>query len=115
MNSPQSAFDQASPDETSGLARRLEAGAWAVFFIWAGISMLAGVPWGWFFVGVGVLTLVAQFARRQMDMKIEGFWVACGTVFLASGVWELLAIPWSLAPVLLILLGVVLFWKAVWR
>ena len=76
MNSPQSVFDQTSPDEMDGRARRLEAAAWSVFFIWAGISMIAGVPWGWFFIGVGVLTLAAQFARRQMGMKIESFWVA---------------------------------------
>ena len=89
------------------------SGAWAVFFIWAGIAMLAGVPWGWFFTGVGVLTLAAQLVRWWMDLRIEGFWVVCGIVFLVGGVWELLGIAWSLAPILLIVLGATLLWKAV--
>jgi len=115
MNSIQPIFDRASSDEMSGLAGRLESAAWAAFFVWAGIAMLAEVRWGWFFVGVGVITLAAQFVRRQMGMKIDGFWIICGTMFLAGGAWDLLAVRWAFAPVLLIVLGLALFWKAVWR
>ena len=87
--------------------------AWAAFFIWSGIAMLAEVRWGWFLLGVGILILAAQFARRQMKMNIEGFWVLCGTVFLAGGLWKLLDLPWPLAPILLILFGVGLLGKAI--
>ncbi len=87
--------------------------AWAIFFIWAGIAILANVPWGWFLLGVGVLILATQLVRLLMGMKIEGFWVACGLVFLAGGLWTLLDLPWPLAPILLILLGIVLLGKAV--
>jgi xanthosine utilization system XapX-like protein len=48
-----------------------------------------------------------------MDMKIEGFWIACGAVFLAGALWTLVDLPWPLAPILLILLGVVLLGKAI--
>ncbi len=54
-----------------------------------------------------------QFARWLMDVKIEGFWVACGGVFLIGGLWTLLDLPWPLAPTLIILLGVLLLGKAV--
>jgi hypothetical protein len=87
--------------------------AWAVFFLWAGIALLANLPWGWFLLGVGILILAGQIARWLMDMKIEGFWATCGVVLLAGGVWTLLNLPWPLAPILLILLGVVLLGKAV--
>jgi hypothetical protein len=113
MSSTQPAFGQGSSAEKSAPARQLDSVAWAVFFIWVGIAMLAEVPWGWFLLGVGVLIVVAQFARWQMGMKIEGFWVACGAVFLAGGLWQLLNLPWPLAPILLILLGVALLGKAV--
>ncbi len=87
--------------------------AWAVFFIWAGIAILANLPWGWFLLGVGILILASQLVRLLMDMKIEGFWVACGAVFLAGGMWTLLNLPWPLAPILLILLGVVSLSRAI--
>ena len=74
--------------------------------------MLMEVPWGWFLVGVGVLTLAAQLFHWQMDKKIDRFWTACGVVFLAGGGWMLLQIQWPLAPILIIFLGVVLLGKA---
>ncbi len=43
--------------------------AWAVFFIWAGVALLANVPWGWFLLGVGIVTLTAQIARWLLNMK----------------------------------------------
>ncbi|MGZ5102438.1 MAG: hypothetical protein ACXWBU_16890 [Usitatibacter sp.] len=112
---PSLAQTQGSPDQNSELSRRVDSGAWAAFFIWVGVTMLAQVPWGWFLVGVGVLILGAQAARWQMGLDIDAFGVACGAIFLAGGVWELAALPWSLAPVLLILLGGYLLRKAIWR
>ncbi len=114
MNSTQQAsFSQGELPERSDRARQLDSIAWAAFFIWVGVTMLAQVPWGFFLLGVGVLILAVQFARWQMDMTIEGFWAACGAVFLAGGAWELLELPWRLAPILVILLGVWLLGKAV--
>jgi hypothetical protein len=79
--------------------------------IWVGIATLLAVPWGWFLVGVGILILAVQFAHWQIDNKLDGFWIACGVVFLAGGVWVLLELPWPLAPILIILFGVVLLGK----
>lgn len=109
MNSIQPAFSEGSASET---ARRIDSVAWAAFFIWVGIAMLMGVPWDWFLVGVGVLTLAAQFFHWSMDNKVDLFWIACGVAFLAGGVWMLLQFPWPLAPILIILLGIVLLSKA---
>jgi hypothetical protein len=99
-----------SPDQHER-SRQIDSGAWAVFFIWVGIAMLAEVPWSWFLVGVGVLILGAQIMRRQSNLKIETFFVVVGLIILAAGVWDLLAMPWPLMPIILIGLGGYLLWK----
>ncbi len=109
MNS-QPTLDRASFTETAG---RIDALAWAVFFIWVGIAMLAAVPWGWFLLGIGVIILAAQVCRWQMEIAVESFWIACGAVFFAGGLWTLLALPLPLAPILIIILGVWLLGKAI--
>ena len=43
--------------------------------------MLMEVPWGWFLVGVGVLTLAAQLFHWQMDKKIDRFWTPVAWCF----------------------------------
>ncbi len=111
MNSTQPAFGQGLSGAENERARQIGSVAWAVFFIWVGIAVLANVPWGWFLLGVGILVLLSQFARWQMTLDVERFWVACGAVFLAGGVWTLLELPWPLVPILIILLGVGLLGK----
>ena len=117
MSGTQSSLErlQESPDKSNDHSRQIDSAAWAVFFIWVGVTMLAHVPWGWFLIGVGALILGAQISRWQMGLKVEGFGIACGAIFLAGGAWELLALQWPLAPVLLILLGGYLLRKAVWH
>ncbi len=115
MNSTRASLGQPSSSEGGERARQLDSVAWALFFIWVGVSMLVPIPWGWFLVGVAVLILAVQFARWQMGMTIEGFWVACGAVCLAGGLWNVLELPWPLAPILLILLGMALLGRAVVR
>ncbi len=115
MNSTQVSFGQTSSPEQSERARQIDSVAWALFFVWVGVSMLVPIPWGWFLVGLAGLILAVQFARWLTGMAIEGFWVACGTVCLAGGLWNVLELPWPLAPILLILFGVALLGKAVVR
>jgi hypothetical protein len=114
MNSMQPASGQGSSTEKSELTRHLDSIAWAAFFIWIGIAMLVALPWGWFLVGLGILILAAQLARSHINIKIKGFWVACGAVFLIGGLWTVLNLAsWPVTPIVLILLGVVLLGKAV--
>ncbi len=91
--------------------RQIDSTAWALFFIWMGIVMLAGLSWAWFLVGAGILMLGAQALRRQRDLKVETFGVAVGVVLLAAGAWDLLELPLPFMPVILILLGAWLLWK----
>jgi hypothetical protein len=119
MNGMPRASGQGSSTEQSEVSQQLGSIAWAVFFIWIGIAALVAVPWGWFLVGLGILILAVQLARSQMNIKIEGFWVVRGAVFLISGLWTVLNLPpWRLGPIVLILFGVVLLGRAIisiWR
>lgn len=96
-------------------SRYIDSIAWALFFIFVGIALLLQVPWGWFLTGVGIVIAAAQIMRWQSELKIEPFWVACAVVCFAGGVWDILALPLPLAPVLLIALGVVLLGRLIWR
>ena len=82
--------------------------AWGLFFIWIGMALFVHVGWGTGLVGVGIITLGAQLARKYFDLKLEGFWVAVGFIFLLGGVWRLLNVQLGLVPILCIALGLVL-------
>jgi hypothetical protein len=74
--------------------------------------MLTGVPWAWFLIGVGVVMLGAQLVRWMSGLKIEAFGTSVGFIVLAAGVWELLSLSWTLMPIVMIMLGIYLLWKA---
>ena len=100
---------------TSVLDRRLDAAAWGLFFVWIGVALLAGLSWGLGLLGVGIITLGAQWARRYFGLTVETFWVVVGLLFLASGVWELLSVRIGLVPIVLIVAGVALLLSAARR
>ena len=87
------------------LDKRLDAAGWGLFFVWMGIALLADVGWGIGLLGVGVVTLAGQAARRYFAIAIDGFWIVVGILFLAGGIWELAKIQFSMVPFLLILAG----------
>ncbi len=113
MTSTQPAFDEGLFPDRSQSTHRVSSVAWAVFFIWVGVALLAELHWGWFLLGVGVIVLAAELVRWQMGANVERFWVTCGIVFLAGGLWNILDLPWPIAPILLIVLGAALLYKAV--
>ena len=94
------------------VSQQLDSIAWALFFIWIGVAVLAGVGWGWSLIGIGVIILGAEAMRWQRGVATSGFWITCGAVFIVGGIWELLRLSRPLAPVLLILFGLVVLWKA---
>ena len=95
-----------------GTAHKLDAVAWGLFFIWIGVAFLANLSWGIGLLGVGVLILGMQTARKYMAFTSEMFWVAVGLLFLLGGVWELLGVHVSLIPVVCIVAGIALLISA---
>ncbi len=90
------------------LHKKLDAVGWGLFFIWTGVAVLFNVGWGWGLLGVGIITLGAQTARKYFGLKLERFWVAVGFFFVLDGVWELLDFQLGLLPILCIAAGVAL-------
>jgi hypothetical protein len=94
------------------LIRRLDAGAWGLFFVWAGIALYAGFSWGTGLVCFGILILAGQIARKYLGLGIERFWVLAGVLFILGGVWELFSIRVGLVPILCMVVGVALLISA---
>lgn len=95
-----------------GVAGKIEAFGWGLFFIWIGIAFLADVGWAAGILGVGVIALGTQAARKAFGQPIELFGLAMGLVMVGWGAWELLGLgaggfdlPSALLPILLIALG----------
>ena len=87
------------------LDRRLDATGWGLFFVWVGIALLLDLGWGIGLLGVGIITLGEQAVRRYFGLKLDGFWVGVGILFLAGAFWELMEIQFSMVPFLLIVVG----------
>ena len=90
------------------VAHKLDAAAWGLFFVWVGVALIAHIGWGLGLLGVGVITLGGQLARKYFSLTVERFWVVVGLLFVLGGVWELLGLQFSLVPILLIVAGVAL-------
>jgi hypothetical protein len=91
---------------------QLDAIWWGLFFVWAGIALLANLGWGIGILGVGILILGGQAARKYLSLTLETFWALVGALFVLGGVWELLNISVSLLPVVCIVVGVLLLVSA---
>jgi hypothetical protein len=90
------------------LHRKLDAVGWSLFFIWIGIAFLADVGWGLGLLGVGIITLGAQAARKYFGLRLEGFWIVVGFFFVVGGIWELYKIQFKLWPILFLIAGIAL-------
>ncbi len=100
--------------EQQDRASVFDAIGWALFFIWVGVAWLMAVGLGYGLLGVGILTLGMQGARRLFDVRVEGFWVIVGAGFIVASFWELWNINTPLAPIVLITVGIaLLYWRVV--
>lgn len=99
--------DQMAVDRRA-LDKKLEAAGWGLFFIWIGIALFAHVGWGTGLLGVGIITLGAQMARKYFALRWEGFWVAVGFLFVVGGICKLFNVHLGLVPILCIVAGIAL-------
>ena len=95
-----------------GIAERLDAIGWAFFFVWVGAALLLDVGWGLGLLGIGIIALGEQAARRFNGLKVEGFWIVVGCLFLLGGLSEILDVELPLLPILLIGAGLVVLFSA---
>lgn len=99
-------------DDSRVTLRRLDAAAWGLFFLWAGIALLTNLGWGIGLFGVGVIVLGGQAARRYAHLTLEAFWVVVGVLFVMGGIWELLSVQVGMIPIVCIVAGVLLLLSA---
>lgn len=99
------------------MEKQLDVGTWGAFFLWLGISLLAPLSWGVWLLGVGLIILGAQLARRMVALRVEVFWLVAGALFVLGGISEIGPFGFGIAiiPVLCIAAGVGLLAKAVIR
>jgi len=94
--------------EQQELAKKLEAASWGWFFLWIGISLLWEAGWGVALLGVGVITLAGQAARRHFNLKLEAFWVVVGVLFLLGGLGAHYELELPMGHIVLIVAGLAL-------
>lgn len=99
-------------EAASRLRRQVNSVAWGLFFVWLGIVWFAGLNWYWGMIGVGAIFLGEAIFEGARDLKISGVSVMFGMLFMAGGVWGLSTSPFALLPVLFVLFGVAMVWRA---
>ena len=99
--------------------QKLETVAWAAFFIWWGITELfQALPPGIGALGIGVILLSLNAARRQNGLPTSGFTITLGILALVLGGLELasallhLPIELPIFAILLIVLGVIMLGRS---
>ncbi len=104
------------------LASKLDAAGWGVFFIWLGIAVAASLGWGAGLLGVGIILLGGQLARRFLGLPLEGFGIIVGILFCLGGIWTIAdrhlgapAVRGALVPVVCIIAGATLLVSAMVR
>lgn len=98
--------------ERGGKQKKIEAAGWGLFFVWVGTAFIADVGWAAGFIGVGVIILLGQAARKYFGVKTQMFSILLGSLFILGGAWELFAVQLSLIPVICVVAGVALLVSA---
>jgi hypothetical protein len=93
------------------LHKKLDAAGWGLFFIWIGIALIAHIGWGAGLLGVGIITLGAQAARKYFDLKLEGFWVVVGFLFVVGGICNLFNVHLGFVLILCVVVGITLLFS----
>jgi hypothetical protein len=97
------------------LNQRIESIGWALFLIWSGALLIAPetyVPEGAWLVGIGLIIIVSMGIRYLHGIKVEGFWTLLGFLALGLGIGEFFSLNLPVLPALLIMVGVVIVYKA---
>lgn len=75
--------------EKSGIDAKIAGAGWGLFLVWMGASFIIKWDPGISLVGVGVIILGAQFARKINQLSYEIFWLVIGGLILVAGFSDL--------------------------
>ena len=101
------AENEQKTDDQHALAKKLSTAGWGAFFIWMGIAFLTNISWGAGLLGVGVIVLAGEAARKYFGLCLDLFWLMMGIIFVVWGADQALAIQVGgiLWPIVSIALG----------
>ncbi len=109
-------------NQNQTLNRNLEVMAWGAIFVWWGVTELVKfLPEGIGAIGVGLILLGLNAARRLNGVPVSGFSTTLGILALVWGGLELagsiLSLPFQMPTfaILLITLGVILLGREIFR
>jgi hypothetical protein len=94
--------------EGSTVEKKMDAVGWALFFIWTGVAFLTHISWGVGLLGVGVIVIGSQLARKYYHFGLQGFSVVIGGIFILAGIRELAGLEFGLLPILCVVAGLAL-------
>ena len=95
------------------LEKRVDAGGWGLLFIWVGVALATSMSWGLALVGVGLVMLGVQIARKLTGFAPDRFSLTLGGLLVVGGIWESVNASVALVPLLCIAAGVALLVSAV--
>ncbi len=102
-------------EQKQAMDKRLESIGWAFFFVMSGILLVMPegmVPEGAWLIGTGLIILVFSAIRYLYRIKIEGFWLVMGILFLSFGLSGYFSLDLPILPILLVLFGMSITYKA---
>jgi hypothetical protein len=89
----------------STFVRKVDSIGWAIFFVWIGAAMLAGMGWTWSSIGTALIIFGVQAALLFKGERIDIFMLSVGLVLLVGAVMDMLGSHLTLIPGLLIVIG----------
>ena len=93
------------PRERRERVKRITTIGWGLFFIWLGFVLMIKAGSGLILLGVGLISLGMQVARKYSGLDSDGFWIIVGILFVIVGAWEMFEIKMPLMSVFLVVVG----------
>jgi len=93
------------PRERRDGMKRITTIGWGLFFIWLGVVLMIDAGSGLILLGVGLISLGMQVARKYSGLDSDGFWIVVGILFVIVGIWEMFDVQMPLMSVLLVVIG----------
>ena len=90
------------------MSEKIDAIGWAIFFIMIGALLLlpdSKIPDTAWLLGVGVIILGGNAARKLFSIKIEASGVILGLIALAIGIGGFIGLEVPVFPILIIIVG----------
>ena len=105
MDDQKGTLDDKAPKERREDLKRITTIGWGLFFVWLGVVLMIKAGSGLILLGVGLISLGMQVARKYSGLDSDGFWIIVGILFVIVGAWELFEINLPLMSVFLIVVG----------